>query len=390
MKDWYKLSLESHRRFKGKLETASRFPLEKQEDLSLAYTPGVAACCEAIANDPAMAQELTIIPNTVAIVTDGSSVLGLGNIGPKAAMPVMEGKALLFKKFANIDAWPICVQKQDVDSIVATIENIAPSFGGINLEDIAAPKCFEVERRLQHLGIPVVHDDQHGTAIVVMAALMNASKIVGKAFNSLKVTVLGSGAAGTAIAKILVEGSASRPDLKVDDVIVCDSKGAVFEGREDLNASKAELARVTNKNIKKGSLSEVLKDSDVFIGVSRENLLTQQCVQSMADNAIIFALANPNPEILPDVAYKGGAAIYASGRSDLPNQVNNALVFPGLFRGALDAKAPQVNACMRLAAAEALAASLADPHKDKILPCLFNFEIPMLIAAAVREAAQRG
>lgn len=387
MKDWFALSLEYHKKHSGKLATISKAPLENQDDLSLSYTPGVAAACQAIKEDLKQANQLTVKGNAVAIVTDGSAVLGLGNIGPEAAMPVMEGKAILFKKFASIDAWPICLRRQDVDSIVATIENLAPGFAGINLEDIAAPKCFEVERRLQDLGIPVFHDDQHGTAIVVMAALINACRVTGKKLEELNVVISGAGAAGNAIAKILSKSGDATGSLAVNEIVVCDSKGAIFAGRTDLNQSKAELATFTNLSHEKGSLKEVLVGKDVFIGVSQPNLLSAKEVESMADKPFIFALANPNPEIIPEEAQKGGAVIYASGRSDFPNQVNNALVFPGLFRGAIDAGAVRVTPEMKLAAALALANSLENPSVTEILPALFNFKVPVEIAKAVKKAA---
>ncbi|SCA58731.1 Probable NAD-dependent malic enzyme 4 [Chlamydiales bacterium SCGC AB-751-O23] len=386
MKDWFKLSLEYHKKYKGKLAICNKAPLENSDDLSLSYTPGVAAACEAIKDDVKQADLLTVKGNAIAIVTDGSAVLGLGDIGPEAAMPVMEGKAVLFKKFADIDAWPICLRCQDVDSIVATIKNIAPGFGGINLEDIAAPKCFEVEERLQDLGIPVFHDDQHGTAIVVMAALINACRVTGKRFDELNVVISGAGAAGNAIAKILSK-SGEAAAWAVREIIVCDSKGAIYKGREGLNDSKAHLATFTNPLKIQGSLKEVLRGKDVFIGVSRPGLLDSQDIKSMSDKPFVFALANPDPEIMPEEAMKGGAEIYASGRSDFSNQVNNALVFPGIFRGALDAKSLRISSKMKLAAALALANSLENPQLNKILPALFNFNVPKEIAKAVQEAA---
>jgi len=337
--DAYERSLAMHRRLHGKLAVASKVPIESADDLSLAYTPGVARPCEEIARDPRLARELTIKGNTVAVVTDGSAVLGLGNIGPLAALPVMEGKALLFKRYADIDAFPICLDTQDPDEIVATVRHIAPGFGGINLEDIAAPRCFEVEDRLQDLGIPVYHDDQHGTAVVLLAAVINAVKVTDRTMDSVRVVISGAGAAGTAIAKLLrcIDFDPSEC-TSVADVIVCDRRGAIHVGREDLSPQKRELAGWTNRARVSGSVHDVLEGADVFIGVSVGGLLQADDVRRMAANPILLAMANPTPEILPDEAAAGGAAVIGTGRSDFPNQVNNVLAFPGIFRGAAAAR----------------------------------------------------
>jgi malate dehydrogenase (oxaloacetate-decarboxylating) len=328
--------------------------------------------------------------NTVAIVTDGSAVLGLGNIGPKAALPVMEGKAMLFRKFAEIDAFPICLDTQDTDEIVRTVQLMAPVFGGVNLEDIAAPRCFEIERRLQNLGIPVFHDDQDGTAIVVLAALINASKLLGKSLFQLKVVVNGAGAAGTAITRMLrCQGYSddAQACISVKDVIACDSHGIVSASRTDLNQEKKQLLEYTNVTGMHGSLRDAIKDADVFIGVSRGNLLTAEDVRTMAKDPIIFALANPIPEIMPEEAKKGGAAIVGTGRSDLPNQINNVLGFPGIFRGALDARASRITAGMKLAAAHAIADCLTKPSADHIIPATLDPVVAFRVAEAVKEAA---
>jgi len=323
------------------------------------------------------------------VVSDGSAVLGLGNIGPLAAIPVMEGKALLFKHYTNIDAWPICLDTQDTEEIIATVRFIAPVFGGINLEDIAAPRCFEIEDRLQDLGIPVFHDDQHGTAIVLLAAMLNAAKVLGKRPEDLRVVINGAGAAGTAIAKLLrcidQDPYVCTP---VAEVVICDSKGAIHSGRDDLNPQKRALLAFTNRGNARGSLKEVLRGADVFVGVSRGNLLTADDVRTMADGAIILAMANPTPEIMPDEARAGGAAIIGTGRSDLPNQVNNVLAFPGIFRGALNANAPRITAEMKIAAAYALAAVVARPSADEILPSPFDQSVAPLVAKAVCAAAR--
>ncbi len=362
-------------------------PVASKDDLSLAYTPGVARPCELIAKDPEEARELTIKRNTIGIVSDGSAVLGLGNIGPLAAIPVMEGKALLMKEFANIDAFPICLDTQDEQEIIETVRRIAPVFGGINLEDISAPRCFVIEQALQDLGIPVFHDDQHGTAIVLMAALLNAAKVTGREPSSLRVVINGAGAAGTAIAKLLrcVEQD-PNVCMPVADVVVCDSKGAIHKGRDDLNESKKEILSFTNRGNRTGSLQEVLVGYDAFIGVSKGNLLTKENVRTMADNAIVLAMANPIPEIMPDEARAGGAAVVGTGRSDFPNQVNNLLAFPGIFRGALDAKATRITEAMKIAAAHELAYLVREPTADRILPDPLDRSIAPCVAAAVGRA----
>jgi malate dehydrogenase (oxaloacetate-decarboxylating) len=386
--DFAARSLVIHEQLRGKIKIVAKLPLETREDLSTAYTPGIAAPCRAIAEDPRRARDLTIKRNTVAVVSDGSAVLGLGNIGPLAAIPVMEGKALLFKKYADIDAWPICLDTQSTDEIVDTVRHIAPVFGGINLEDISAPRCFEVENRLQDLGIPVFHDDQHGTAIVVLAAVLNAAGVIGKNFADLTVVVNGAGAAGTAIASLLrgvgVDAANYTP---VKDVIVCDSKGVIHKGRSDLNPEKTALLDYTNLHNRSGSIHEALAGTDVFVGVSVANLLTPDDVRTMAQDPVILALANPDPEIMPDQAKAGGAAVVGTGRSDFPNQVNNVLAFPGIFRGALDAGATRITPAMKMAAALALAKSVQDVSADKILPSPLNKAIAPLVAKAVRIAA---
>jgi malate dehydrogenase (oxaloacetate-decarboxylating) len=360
------------------------------DDLAKVYSPGVAAPCEAIAADKSKVYDYTLKGNCVAIVTDGSAVLGLGNIGPEAALPVMEGKAMLFKKFADIDAFPICLATQDTEEIIKTVRYLAPTFGGVNLEDIAAPHCFEIERRLQDIGIPVFHDDQDGTAIVVLAGLINAAKLVGKSLFDLKVVVNGAGAAGTAITRLLRcqgYGDESASCMSVKDVIACDSKGIISRHRTDLNEEKAHLLDYTNVSNIGGSLQDALQGADVFIGVSKGNLLTAADVQTMASNAIIFALANPIPEIMPDEAKKGGAAIVGTGRSDLPNQINNVLGFPGIFRGALDARATRISPAMKLAAAYAIADHLREPSFDHIIPATLDPAVAHRVAEAVRQAA---
>ena len=387
MTDYYQRSLALHEQARGKIQTALKVSVETLEDLAIVYTPGVARPCEAIAEEGERARYLTMRGNSVAIVTDGSAVLGLGNIGPLAALPVMEGKALLFKKFADIDAWPICLDTQDTEEIIRVIQAIAPSFGGVNLEDIAAPRCFEIERRLQNLGIPVFHDDQHGTAIVVLAALLNACRYLGRDMRDLKVVVNGAGAAGTAIARLLMGRDSDGQGLRVADVIVCDSKGAICSARTDLSASKRDLLLYTNQASRCGSVKELLVGADVFVGVSKGNLLSRDDVAAMAPRPMIFALANPYPEILPAEAYAGGAGIVATGRSDFPNQVNNALVFPGIFRGALQAHAKRITTEMKLAAAIALSSLVERPEREKILPCVLDESVVPAVAKAVCDAA---
>ena len=352
--DYLEQSLKAHRAWKGKLRIDAKMRVNDADSLSLAYTPGVAAPCLEIQKDPAQSYELTGRGNTVAVVTDGSAVLGLGNIGPEAGMPVMEGKCVLFKEFGNVDAVPLCIRSNDVSDIVNTVSLLAGSFGGINLEDISAPRCFEIETRLKEIcDIPVFHDDQHGTAIIALAGMINALKVVGKKLSDIRVVINGAGAAGTAIARLLVSAGAG-------DVIVCDRSGAIARGRERLNDAKTALAAVTNKENKTGSLADVLRGADAFIGVSSPGAVTGEMVRSMAKDAIVFACANPTPEIFPDEAKANGAAIAATGRSDMPNQLNNVLAFPGVFRGALDVRASDINDEMKHAAAYALAGLVSD------------------------------
>ncbi|MFF4774864.1 NAD-dependent malic enzyme [Microtetraspora fusca] len=366
----------------GKIEMQSKVPLRNRDELSMAYTPGVARVSMAIARNPEDARRLTIKRNSVAVVTDGSAVLGLGNIGPAAALPVMEGKAALFKRFAGIDAWPLCLDTQDVDEIVRTVQLIAPGFGGINLEDISAPRCFEVERRLRELlDIPVFHDDQHGTAICVLAALTNALKVVGKEIGDVRVTLAGAGAAGTAVLRLLLAGG-------VRHVVVCDYLGAVHKGRDDLDESLRWIAEHTNAEGYSGDLRGAVKGADVFIGVSAPGILTGDDIASMAEGSVVFALANPEPEVSPDDA-REHAAVVATGRSDYPNQINNVLAFPGVFRGLLDAQANVVTPEMLLAAAKALAAVVTDEElgPNYIIPSVFHPDVAGAVAAAVRESA---
>ena len=388
MPDFNQRSLILHEQLRGKIAIHGKMPVESRDDLSLAYTPGVAAPCEVISQNPAMARELTIKRNTVAVVSDGSAVLGLGNIGALAAIPVMEGKALLFKKFADIDAWPICLDTQDTDEIIATVRRIAPVFGGINLEDIAAPRCFEVERQLQDLGIPVFHDDQHGTAIVLLAALMNAATVARRELTDLRVVINGAGAAGTAIARLLrCVGHDPNVCVPVKDVVVCDSQGAIHRQRDNLSPEKQELLSYTNRENCQGTLPEVLKGQDVFIGVSKGNLVTADDIRNMANSPIVLAMANPIPEIMPDLAREAGALVVGTGRSDFPNQVNNVLAFPGLFRGALDCGARQITDEMKIAAAKALAACIEVPTADSVLPDPLDLTVAPRVAAAVKCAS---
>ena len=387
--DFFDRSLKLHQQLRGKLEITPRVALDTRDMLSIAYTPGVARPCQVIAADPGQAIELTIKRNSVAVVTDGSAVLGLGNIGPLGAIPVMEGKAILFKAYANIDAFPICLDTQDTDEIVKTVRHIAPVFGGINLEDISAPRCFEVEQRLQDLGIPVFHDDQHGTAIVVAAALMNASRLLGRPLAKLKVVIHGAGAAGVAISRFLccVDLPQWRHEA-VQELIVCDKQGAIASCRSDLNSAKRELLSFTNPRDRRGSLKEVLLGADVFIGVSVGDILSADDIRRMSPNPIILALANPIPEIDPDIAREAGAAIVATGRSDFPNQVNNVLAFPGIFRGALDARAPSITAGMKFAAAMALAGATESISVERILPPATDRTVAYRVAEAVASAAR--
>lgn len=387
--DVYEESFALHKKKKGKLSLKSKVPVKNKHDLSLAYTPGVAEVCRRIAANKSEVFECTLKANTIAVVSDGSAILGLGNLGAEAAIPVMEGKAVLFKEFAKLDAFPVCLATQDAQEIIKTVKNIAPVFAGINLEDISAPRCFEVEAALQDIGIPVMHDDQHGTAVVVTAGLMNAARVVNKSFSELKVVVNGAGAAGIAVTKLLlgvgVDKSLFTP---VKEVILCDTKGAIYDGRtENMNAYKEEIAKLTNPRKVRGSLADAMAGADVFIGLSGPKLVTQDMVKSMAPNSIIFAMANPVPEIMPDEAKTAGAAIIATGRSDFPNQVNNALGFPGIFRGAVDAKATKITIEMKLAAALALAGSVTTPTAELIVPSPFDKKVVKRIAKAVKKAA---
>ena len=389
MTDFFDRSLVLHEQLRGKISVQNKLPIGSRDDLSLAYTPGVARPCEIIAEDPEAAYRLTSKGNSVAVVTDGSAVLGLGDIGPLASLPVMEGKALLFREFAKIDAWPICLDTKDPAKIIETCKLIAPSFGGINLEDISAPRCFEIEDALQDLGIPVFHDDQHGTAIVLLAALINAAQVTGKKLNDLRVVVNGAGAAGTAIAKLISGiGVAGNKISPVGDVIICDSKGAISRNRDGLSPEKTGLLEFSNKDNKSGTLKEVIKGADVFIGVSKGNVITTDDVKAMAKNSIILAMANPTPEIMPEEAIRGGAAVVGTGRSDFANQVNNVLVFPGIFRGALDARAPRINGEMKVAAALALAGAVDEISPENILPHPLDRTVAPRIAKHVRAAAK--
>lgn len=376
-------SLQLHEKLKGKLGIISKVRVDNQKALSLAYTPGVAEPCKKIADNPEASYKYTAKGNTVAVITDGTAVLGLGNIGPLAAMPVMEGKAVLFKEFADIDAIPICIDTNDEEKVIETIKLIAPSFGGINLEDIAAPACFTIEQNLKEtLDIPVFHDDQHGTAVVVLAALINSLKVVGKELNNIQIVVLGAGAAGIAIVKLLLSVGAK-------DIILCDRKGSIYEGRDNLNWAKEEISKKTNRNFIKGTIADAIKNTDVFIGVSGPNTVTPEMIASMAPNAIIMAMSNPVPEIMPDVALKAGAKIVCTGRSDFPNQVNNVLAFPGIFRGALDVRASSITEDMKIAAAHAIAGLISDDelNPEYILPQAFDKKVAPAVAKAVAQAA---
>ena len=383
--DYGKRSLEKHAEWKGKIEISVRAPVDSSEALSLAYTPGVAAPCLEIQKDPRKSYDLTRRWNTVAVITDGSAVLGLGDIGPEAGMPVMEGKCVLFKAFGGVDAIPICVDSKDPDAFVEAVRLIAKSFGGINLEDIAAPRCFEIERRLKACtDIPIFHDDQHGTAVIMLAGLKNALKLVGKDLAEVRIVINGAGAAATAIALLLVTAGA-------EDVTLCDRSGAIWKGRPDhMNEAKRDLAERTNPQRRKGSLQEVLPGADVFIGVSAPGMLTTDMVRTMNRDAVVFACANPVPEIFPDEAKVGGAAVVCTGRSDYPNQVNNVLCFPGIFRGALDVRASDINDAMKLAAAEALAGLVSEEElcAEYILPRAFDPRVRDAVAAAVARAAR--
>ncbi|TQQ85777.1 NADP-dependent malic enzyme [Peptacetobacter hominis] len=384
-KNYAELALKLHEEKAGKVSISSKVSVNDRDDLSIAYTPGVAAPCVKISENPDDVYKYTCKGNMVAVVSDGSAVLGLGNIGAEAGIPVMEGKAILFKEFAGVEAFPICLDTNDTEEIIKTVKYIAPVFGGINLEDISAPRCFEIEERLKkELNIPVFHDDQHGTAIVVSAAIINAVKLVeGKNIEDLEIVINGAGSAGIAIAKMLL-------NMNVKNVILCDRFGAITEDYEDLNWAQKEMVKVTNKNNEKGLLKDVIKGKDVFVGVSRPGMLTKEMVETMADKPIIMAMANPTPEIMPDEAKAGGAFIMGTGRSDFPNQINNVLAFPGIFRGALDVRATDINEEMKVAAAYAIADSVSDDELgvDMILPMAFDAKVTENVAEAVRKAAR--
>ncbi len=383
--DYMKESVIRHKEWRGKLEVNSRVKVDSREALSLAYTPGVAAPCLEIRRDPSLAYEMTRKWNTVAVVTDGSAVLGLGNIGALAGMPVMEGKCVLFSEFAGIDAVPVCLATQDTDEIVATVRNISPSYGGINLEDISAPRCFEIERRLKQLcDIPVFHDDQHGTAVVLAAALINALKVVKKDIKTARLVINGAGSAGIAISEFLLS-------LGARDIVVCDKAGVLDKDSEEFNEAQRALAARTNPRGVRGSLSDAVKGADVFVGVSAKDVLSVDDVKSMADKSVVFAMANPSPEIHPDLAKEGGAAVVATGRSDFPNQINNVLAFPGIFRGALDARASDINDEMQRAAVFAIAGLVSDDElsAEYILPRAFDEKVVPAVAKAVAEAARK-
>ena len=379
--DYAKESLRLHGEWKGKIEVVTRVPVENKDDLSLAYTPGVAQPCLEIQKDVNKSYELTRRWNMCLVVTDGSAVLGLGNIGPEAGMPVMEGKCVLFKAFGDVDAFPLCIKSNDVDEIVNTIYMISGSFGGVNLEDISAPRCFEIEKKLKEkCDIPIFHDDQHGTAVITLAGVINALKLVGKKLDEVKIVTSGAGAAGIAIIKLLMS-------MGLKNVIMTDRKGAIYEGREGLNPIKEEMAKITNFNKEKGTLAEVIKGADIFIGVSAPGTLTQDMVRTMAKDPIIFACANPVPEIFPDEAKAAGAAVVSTGRSDYPNQVNNVVAFPGIFRGALEGHAKQITDKMKLAAANAIAALVSDEdlNENNIMPEAFDPRVADVVADAVKK-----
>ncbi|QOX62987.1 NADP-dependent malic enzyme [Anoxybacterium hadale] len=383
--DYAQESLKLHYQWRGKQQIVPKMSVTTKEELSLAYTPGVAQPCLEIQKDVNKSYELTGRWNTVAVISDGTAVLGLGDIGPEASMPVMEGKCVLFKAFGDVEAIPLCVRSKEVDDIVNVVTLLAGSFGGINLEDIAAPRCFEIERKLkERCDIPIFHDDQHGTAVVTLAALINALKFVKKDLREIRVVTLGAGAAGVAIIKLLMA-------MGLKDVVMCDRQGAIYDGREGLNAEKAEMAKISNLSKKKGSLADVLKGADVFIGVSSPGTVTQEMVRSMAKGAILFPMSNPTPEIMPDLALEAGAAVVGTGRSDFPNQINNVLAFPGIFRGALDVRANDINDDMKIAAAYAIAGLVSDAElkSDYIIPAAFDPRIKNTVANAVAEAARR-
>ena len=383
--DKKEFALKKHEEWEGKLEVTCRCEVNNMADLAVAYTPGVAEPCLEISKDVDLSYKYTRRGNLVAVITDGTAVLGLGDIGPEAGMPVMEGKCVLFKRFGNVDAFPLCVRTKDVDEIVDTVALLAGSFGGVNLEDIAAPRCFEIEKKLkERCDIPIFHDDQHGTAVVVLAGLINALKLVNKKMEDISVVVNGSGAAGIAITKLLM-----KTGLK--NAVLCDTKGAIYDGRDNLNPIKAEMAKISNLEKKTGPLADVIKGADVFIGVSAPGVLTADMVATMAKDPIVFAMANPVPEILPDEAKKAGVAVMGTGRSDFPNQINNVLAFPGIFRGALDVRASDINDEMKLAAAYAIASVISDDelNADNIIPNGFNEKVTPAVAQAVAEAARK-
>ena len=378
-------AIKMHEEWAGKIEVIATAPVGSKEELAIAYTPGVAAPCLEIQKDVDLSYKYTRRHNLVAVVTDGTAVLGLGDIGPEAGMPVMEGKCALFKAFGDVDAFPLCIRSKDVDEIVNTVALLAGSFGGVNLEDISAPRCFEIEKKLkERCDIPIFHDDQHGTAVITLAGLTNALKIVGKKIEEISVVVNGAGAAATAITKLLISRG-------LKDVVLCDRTGAIYQGREKLNSAKEEIAAITNQKMKKGSLKDVIVGADVFIGVSAPGVLTAEMVATMAKDPIVFACANPVPEILPDEAKKAGVAVMATGRSDFPNQVNNVLAFPGIFRGALDVRASDINDEMKIAAANAIAGVVSDEelNPEYILPDAFDPRVGKAVAAAVAEAARK-
>ncbi|MCI8553668.1 MAG: NAD-dependent malic enzyme [Clostridiales bacterium] len=383
--DYAAESLRLHREWKGKIEVVCRAPLNTRDDLSLAYTPGVAQPCLEIQKDKELSYDLTRRGNLVAVVTDGTAVLGLGDIGPEAGMPVMEGKCALFKAFGDVDAVPLCVRSKEVDDIVNTVRLLAGSFGGVNLEDISAPRCFEIERRLKECcDIPIFHDDQHGTAVVTLAAMLNALKLTGKKLDEIRVVTSGAGAAGIAIIRLLIA-------MGLRDVILCDRQGAIYEGRDGLNTEKAEMAAITNRERRRGSLAEMLKGADVFIGVSAPGCVTPEMVKSMKKDPILFPMANPVPEIMPDLARAAGAAVVGTGRSDFPNQINNVLAFPGIFRGALDVRARDINDDMKIAAARAIASLVTDDRlsPEYIIPSALDRGVAQAVAGAVAEAARQ-
>ena len=383
--DRKELALNKHKEWQGKIEVTPRCRVETMDELAIAYTPGVAEPCLAIKDDIDLSYTYTRRSNLVAVVTDGSAVLGLGNIGPEAGMPVMEGKCVLFKRFGNVDAFPLCIKSNDVDTIVETVALLEGSFGGVNLEDISAPRCFEIEKKLkERCSIPIFHDDQHGTAVVVLAGLINALKLVGKKIEDIEVVVSGAGAAGIAITKLLMQTG-------LKNVILCDRSGAIYEGRDNLNPIKEEMSKISNRLMKKGGLGDVIDGADVFIGVSGPGVLKKEMVKKMADKPIVFAMSNPVPEITPEDAREAGVAVMATGRSDYPNQINNVLAFPGIFRGALDVRASDINEEMKLAAAYAIADIVTDDDRgcDYIIPDSFNKKVTPAVAAAVAEAAKR-